>query len=743
MQVRRGKGAAMGNMKQRTWVATVAAVCLVWFLMPGMSYAGPHEWTWMSGANTTNQVGVYGTKGVADADNVPGARLNSRSWTDSSGNLWLFGGDGYDSVGSIGLLNDLWRYDMATNEWTWMSGSSTRYQGGVYGTQGTPGDVNVPGARAGSVSWIDSFDRMWVFGGWGFDQNAQGRLNDLWVYDPDTNMWTWMSGPSTRDQLGYYGSRGTSDPDNVPGARFSSVAWMDSSGTMWLFGGEGYDSAGNLGFLNDLWRYNPATNEWTWVSGSNFRAQAGIYGTKGIPSSSNMPSARYRGLSWTDSAGRLWMFGGRGYTTSSSSSGYLNDLWVYDPVTGMWTWMSGANTLNRSGVYGTQGIPGAANVPGARYWSISWTDTSGNLWLIGGEGYDRIGNKGYLNDLWVYEPATGLWTWMSGANTRNQTGIYGTLDTPAAVNIPGARLKIISWTDTSGNLLLFGGEGYDSAGNIGYLNDLWRYELECEVDSDCPVDYQCVEGSCEDLDAPPVIGDGPYVAADTWPVFATSPDAPTYLKQNEYALWTFSDDYIVCSEQCTHSATVQSIADESTWTTLSVTTDPTGERYAYAELPVDQLQNATTYALRFTVTDCAGQSTQSPTYYFRVAREDAPPVIGDGPFLADGWKEMPTSQSKASVLNQNEYVLWTFSDDYASCGGLCTHRARYKNIDSGDWVWTWISVSTDPSGEWYAYTVLPVGSLAAGTYMFRFALTDCAGQLTKSKIYYFKVEQLQ
>ena len=46
----------------------------------------------MSGANTTGQVGVYGTKGVPDAANVPGAREESISWTDSHGNLWLFGG---------------------------------------------------------------------------------------------------------------------------------------------------------------------------------------------------------------------------------------------------------------------------------------------------------------------------------------------------------------------------------------------------------------------------------------------------------------------------------------------------------------------------------------------------------------------------------------------------------------------------------------------------------------------------
>ena len=58
--------------------------------------------------DTRNQTGVYGTKGLADAANVPGARYRSICWTDSNGNLWLFGGLGYDSGGSYGRLNDLW-----------------------------------------------------------------------------------------------------------------------------------------------------------------------------------------------------------------------------------------------------------------------------------------------------------------------------------------------------------------------------------------------------------------------------------------------------------------------------------------------------------------------------------------------------------------------------------------------------------------------------------------------------------
>ena len=49
----------------------------------------------------------------------------SVTWTDTSGNLWLFGGYGPISTGYIGDLNDFWKFSPSTLEWTWMGGSNT------------------------------------------------------------------------------------------------------------------------------------------------------------------------------------------------------------------------------------------------------------------------------------------------------------------------------------------------------------------------------------------------------------------------------------------------------------------------------------------------------------------------------------------------------------------------------------------------------------------------------------------
>jgi N-acetylneuraminic acid mutarotase len=241
------------------------------------------EWTWMSGSNpssNSNPPGVYGTLGVPAADNVPGGRGSAVTWTDASGNLWLFGGGGYDAAGTNGALNDLWKYTPSTGDWTWMSGSNTANQPGVNGTKGVPAAGNVPGARTSAVSGTDASGNLWLFGGQ--DQNGNG-LNDLWKYTPATGEWTWMGGSNAVNQPGVYGTKGVPAAGNVPGARYEAASWTDSSGNLWLFGGEGDDATSNGGRLNDLWKYTPSTGEWTWISGSNTANQGGVYGTQGVP----------------------------------------------------------------------------------------------------------------------------------------------------------------------------------------------------------------------------------------------------------------------------------------------------------------------------------------------------------------------------------------------------------------------------------------------------------------------------
>ncbi len=353
---------------------------------------------------------------------------------------------------------------VATNEWTWIGGSNVVNQVGVYGTEGTGAPGNVPGARDSSMTWTDSSGTFWLFGGSGL----AGYFNDLWKYS--SGEWTWINGSDMPNQPGTYGTLGTSNPANVPGARSEAVTWLDASGNLWLFGGKGLDSTANLGDLNDLWEYR--SGQWTWMGGSNLVNQVGVYGTKGTAAPTNIPGSRQHAFNWIDKSGNFWLFGGVGYDWQGNDS-VLNDLWEYS--NGLWTWVNGPNVINTPGTYGTKGQAATTNIPGARSTGASWIDSSGNLWLFGGGGFDSAGTMiGYLNDLWEF--SNGEWIWMGGPHLIDQNPVYGTEGTAAATNNPGGRIQSVGWTDAQGNFWLFGGLGIDASGSQNdQLNDLWKY----------------------------------------------------------------------------------------------------------------------------------------------------------------------------------------------------------------------------------------------------------------------------
>jgi N-acetylneuraminic acid mutarotase len=389
------------------------------------------QWAWISGSRAENAGPFYGQRGVADPANVPGSREGAAAWTDLAGRLWLFGG-GSDVPGYQGAYNDLWMYDPATREWTWIFGNTLVNRTGSYGTIGVPDPSNVPGSRVRPVTWTDPGGDLWLFGGFGrgIDPNTAGELSDLWRYELATGEWTWVSGNRGLYWGGYYGTKGIADSSNKPGARFDAVSWTDEDGNLWLFGGQGYDSSGQPGWLNDLWKYNIATNEWTWESGSDRRGAFGVYGTKGEPGPENVPGGRLSAVAWIDPQGRLWLFGGTG-NDAADNAGRLNDLWMFDPASRQWTWMSGSGVRGQLGIYGTRGVSAPANVPGGRWMAVSWPDNEGRMWLFGGLGLDAfIAGDRKLNDLWRFDPATLEWTWMSGSDSGDQGGIYGNMASP-------------------------------------------------------------------------------------------------------------------------------------------------------------------------------------------------------------------------------------------------------------------------------------------------------------------------
>jgi len=257
---------------------------------------------------------------------------------------------------------------------------------------------------------------------------------------PGTNQWTWMSGSSTLPLAGFlpavYGTLGTPAAANTPGSRTQAAGWTGSDGRLWLFGGFNFDEQLRLFYYNDLWEFDPSTDEWAWMGGSNTPAAncptieqnitcgaAGVYGAQGTAAAGNWPGGRYSTATWVGAAGRLWLYGGWGLD-AKNQVGILGDLWVFDPATGQWTWTGGDSTLpvsgeNDLGVYGILGEPAAGNYPGSLTFASEATDPSGNTWIFGGWGFNNNNQNSLPNKLWEFVQSTGDWGWMAGPVVTN------------------------------------------------------------------------------------------------------------------------------------------------------------------------------------------------------------------------------------------------------------------------------------------------------------------------------------
>ena len=94
--------------------------------------------------------------------------------------VYLFGGYGFDNFGSIGYLNDLWKFELLLNEWTRLSGSQTINQVST---------EFYPGGRSGFINWNNNNQNLLMFGG------TYGQYSsELWIFDTEVNTWQLIDG---------------------------------------------------------------------------------------------------------------------------------------------------------------------------------------------------------------------------------------------------------------------------------------------------------------------------------------------------------------------------------------------------------------------------------------------------------------------------------------------------------------------------------------------------------------------
>ena len=663
---------------------------LLFALSSGLT-AQNNMWVWMNGTNTTNDLGSYGSMGFPAPGNMPGARYEASEWTDNNGKFWLYGG--YETVNG-NQYNDLWKYDPVTNQWAWMNGPNVPTNNASFGTMGVPSPTNNPGPRKyGSVTWCDNNNNLWLMGGFG----PSGAYADMWEYLTASNQWVWMKGPSTAFPNGSYGTQGVAAAANNPSYRFEcSASWVDNAGDLWFFGGQGN------GNFNDLWRFNIASNNWTWMNGSQYGSATGNWGTLGVTAPTNVPSGRMVYASWKDLTGDFWIFGGND-SSYFGGGGMRNDLWKYDLPSNQWTWMSGSSTFNQPGVYGTQCTASASNVPPSKLETRSrWTDDCGNLWLFGGARDIR----GALsqNDLWKYNTTTNQWTWVSGATIPAQPSVYGTMTVPAAANHPGARMGAVSWKNNSG-LWVWGG----AAGNpFTYYNDLWKY-----------------------------IPDKPTAAFTMSPTSGCAPLIVTFTNTSLQncsdimnSSWDFGDPGSGAANTSVATSPTHTFATPGTYTIKLVVQNCFGIK--------DSITHNITTTAGFTYTtgstqaSCAGSTgtaTATPTsgtapYTYSWSTGGSTQTIGSlsaGTYTVTVTETGGCSQTQTVSVTQSAGIVENLTPTSATCGSNNGSATVAASGGSGALTYSW-----SPSGG----TGTTASGLAAGTYTC--TITDATGCITST-----------
>ena len=228
----------------------------------------------------------------------------------------------------------------------------------------------------------------------------------------------------------------------------AAVSWTDSSGNLWLFGGDGYDADGGAGYLNDLWEFNPSNQTMGrgWAEAARSQRRLRRLRHVGTPAAGNIPGGRVRRFELDRQAAAISGSLAEGYgsvagtTRLSQRPVGVQSIHERMDLDGRKQRLdlpiATAPIAVQPGVYGTLGTcrwkyprgprwPRAGPTAAAISGSLAADGSTDCVWL--------------LNDLWEvqsFHQANGP-GWAEARCTHGATsGVYGTLGTPAAGNIP-------------------------------------------------------------------------------------------------------------------------------------------------------------------------------------------------------------------------------------------------------------------------------------------------------------------
>jgi hypothetical protein len=429
-------------------------------------------WSCIKNPNTIDA--IYGIQNSSNIDNTPPSLIYMSNAIVLNQEAYFFGGDelGGNTTTELnrGHHNSLWKYNLQTNQWTWLKGKQLTKHPGFYGKKGVERSENLPSSRLNSFLWIEG-NNIKMLGGSVY--NTKSYSQEFWNFNISTNNFTWIDGITSMYQHNnqnsqyYFENLNTPSVYNLVGP--SKLKWGEKGEKLWFFSTLNNQPFLGNSYLGGMFEYDIATSNCYKIKEfSSTPYNYGIYGQINVTDALNIPPYRENACLW-ETETKLYLMGGFGVNGNNYT---YNDFWSFDKNTKNWTWINGSkNNDTPLSFYSNIGEVDPSNYPKSRRNAQTWVDADGNLWLFSG-----INDEGYrMNDFWKFDVNQNVWILMGGTqnNITTNSSIFFTDTYPPFV------YDAATWSKGN-DLFFYGGNGLGKTGATlytGLLSDIWKYSI--------------------------------------------------------------------------------------------------------------------------------------------------------------------------------------------------------------------------------------------------------------------------
>jgi N-acetylneuraminic acid mutarotase len=210
--------------------------------------------------------------------------------------------------------------------------------------------------------------------GTGYSENSERKLKDFWEFDPSVgNLGEWKRIADFPEEASEEG-------------RYGAIAFS--------LNGKGYVGTGYSGRrLNDFYRYDPSTGEWSGFRSENEQEPLDIGG-----------SLRQDAVSF--------VVDNKAYVFTGSDDDFVTDAWVFDGATEIWSKL--------------RSITSDTNDDESYDDDYNIICTNAVAFTMNGYGYITTGGKGVAgNKTWEYDPDTDFWVEKTALEGSSRAGAVG------------------------------------------------------------------------------------------------------------------------------------------------------------------------------------------------------------------------------------------------------------------------------------------------------------------------------